>query len=548
MLLTKIRELLSKRIKFLTFIAIFMVFFIPRIIALGSDMANIDTLYWYPRLEKFPRELIEGDLKGTYQQYHPGTTMLWVSGFAKYSFEMAYEYKYGYKPTYIPHHFIKIQFVTTFPLVFLISVLGAINYLLIRKLSNAKLALIFSIILSIEPFFLGISKYIHLTALSSMFGFTGFLTFLYYLKFKGKKYLIFSGILQGLAIATKISLLVFHPAIGITALYYLMYVSKDKGYLKSFVEATKLTLINFVIAVATFFAISPYMWVAPIWGIKKIYKEGIVGTGFGGGMPDTFLNNSYLYYLETSFIRLTPIIFITFICGLILYFYRIKRESKNLLLTGILISLVIYYLSMSIPSKLKDRYLVEFMPMMLLFSAYSIYEIFKKLHNKKILVYSLVTVYFIYMAYTAYVYYPAYSFFHSELIGGPGGYHSKGLRPVNRGEWYAQAAQYLNFNGEGKPEEKQVIIGNESLTKSFAPFFYGTTYAELGAVPDNKGIKIHYIVTRNDNQKYVPQDICPLFKTFGTRGPMAFPNVFVFKCENILKDDLTKLIPTFPDY
>ncbi len=93
-----------------------------------------------------------------------------------------------------------------------------------------------------------------------------------------------------------------------------------------------------------------------------------------------------------------------------------------------------------------------------------------------------------------------------------------------------------------------MLIGNESLVKTFAPFYYGTTYAELGAIPDNKGHKVHYIITRNLNQKYVPQDVCPFFKGFGTRGPLAFDNVFVFKCDNILKDDLTKLIPTFPDY
>lgn len=540
---TTFKKFVSRNNLLISFV--FLIYFIPRIIGLGSDMANIDTMYWYPRMEVFTRKLLQGDFKATYQQYHPGTTLLWMSGFSKYTFQKAFEYKYKYDPTYIPHQFIKIQFASTFPLVFVISILGTLSYWIISKLHSRKLALIFSVTLSLEPFFLGISKYLHLTALSTMFGFAGFLIFLYFLKYRSKKSLIISGILAGLAISTKVSVLIFQPIIGLSALYVLLMQTKNKKYLKQIWTAIYTVAIQFIIAAITFFVVNPFMWVAPIWGLKKIYNGGIVNTGFGGGMPDTFTNSQYLYYLETAFIRTTPILFIAFLCGFVYFFIKIKQNPKDNLFISTILLFILYYLFLSIPSKLKDRYYVEMMPGLILIASYGIYWLINNLNKLRTSI--LIGVYILYMGFVTYTYYPAFSFYHTELIGGPKGLLEKGIRPTNRGEWYAQAAQFLNTQDK-TPETKNILMGNESLVKTFAPFYYGTTYAELGAIPDNKGHKVHYIITRNLNQKYVPQDVCPFFKGFGTRGPLAFDNVFVFKCDNILKDDLTKLIPTFPDY
>lgn len=538
-------------------ILVFFAFFIPRVIGLGADMANIDTMYWYPRIDDFPRELLEGDFKGTYQQYHPGTTLLWASGFSKYFFEMAYESKYGFKPSIYPHHFIKINFVSTLPLVVMISLLATFCYYVIAKLTNKKLAIAFLITLSLEPFFLGISRFLHLTALSIMFGFSAYLAMLYFVKnfdYKVNKKLIFnkwlllSGILQGLAISTKISILIVHPIIAITLLYFgLISTSKFLVRIKNITILATTAIFHLLIVCITFVTINPYMWVAPMWGINKIYKQGIVDTGFGGGMPDTLLDSQYLYYLETAFVRTTPLIFLLFIIGIVWFLKNFKKEYKNHLLVGGLIFFVVYYLFLSIPSKLKDRYFVELMPAMFIFVAYAIYQILSKIKKRKIQL-TLVLAFFTITSYNLYSYYPAFSFYHTDLLGGANGYYTYfKVRPTNRGEWYAQAAQYLN-KIDKKPEHKNVLMGNESLIKTFSQFYFGTTYAELGAIPDNKGYKVDYIITRNENQKYVPVDVCPLHKGFGNRGFFAFQNVFIFKCNNVLKDDLTKMIPTFPDY
>lgn len=525
-------------------VGIFLLYFAPRLVALGSDMANIDTMYWYPRMDKFTDAMVQGNFKGSYQQYHPGTTLLWMSGSAKYSFEAAYESKYGFKPSIYPHHFTKIQFVSTFPLVFIISILGALSAKYLAHFMGKRFALLFSVLLGFEPFFYGISKYLHLTALSTMFGFVAFLVAVHSIQSKRYKDIVFSGILLGLGISTKISVLSLWGIILL--ILFFSDFSLRKLSLPDIVTRTKKCLMHTVAMSVTFVVVNPFMWVAPLWGIRKIWKQGVVNTGFGGGMPDTITDSKYLFYIETAFLRTSPLVFLAGAAGIaIVIWYLTHKRKTPLLLRASFLYLFLYVLLLTVPSKLKDRYYVEIMPVFVVFAAYGFYRLLEL--KRKLLTGFIVLVYIVIHVSIIYRYYPAYSFYHTELVGGPKGYFSLGIRPTNRGEWYAQAAQYLNTYSS-KPEGKNALMGNESLVKTFSQFFYGTTYAELGAIPDNKGYKVDYIITRNDNQKYVPHDFCKPLKQFGVRGPFAFNNVFVFECKNILKDDLTKLIPTFPDY
>lgn len=529
-----------ERYKRYVILLIFFLYFIPRVIGLGNDMTNIDSQYWYPRIDRFTKNLIKGDFKGTYQQYHPGTTLMWLSGTSSFLFEKAFVMKYQFSPNKYPQQFPKWDFASRLPLILIISILGVITYQYLKKIVDERYAIIFSILLSLEPFFLGISRYLHLTALSTMFGFVSFLSlFFYSKKYGSNKHLLIAGIMLGLAIATKISLLIIMPAL----ISILLPTKLEIKHIKKFFASTFfLVIISFI----TFVIVSPYMWIAPIWGIMKIYKEGVVDTGFGGGVPDAIFDNKYTFYLETAFLRTSSISIIFFVVGIYLFFKNYKTNTQpNRFLLLSLILFITYYLGLTIPSKLKDRYYVELMPSLLLFSAYGIYYVSKYFQKwEKSLIFSI---YIILQVTYFYSYFPSSSFYYTELIGGPAGYHKMGLRPTNRGEWYADAAFFLN-KYDSKPENQNVVIGNESLVNTFSKFFYGTTYAEFGAVPDKKGVKVKYIITRNENSRFVPKEVCKQIEAYGSRVPYKFDNVFVYECPTILKEDLSKLIPTFPDY
>ena len=153
-------------------IIVFFIYLIPRLISLGADTSNYDASFWYPRMDNFTKNILEGDFQETYQKYHPGVTLLWLSGTSKYVFQELFELVLHFNPRFIPQQFIRLNAAAIFPLVFSISILGAVCYSLLSKITNKKLALIFSIMLSLEPFFLGVSKFLHLSGLGGMLSYT----------------------------------------------------------------------------------------------------------------------------------------------------------------------------------------------------------------------------------------------------------------------------------------------------------------------------------------------------------------------------------------
>ena len=153
----------------------FIIFFIPRIVGLGWDITNYDERYWRPRMRNFVEAIEEGSWKETYQKYHPGVTLMWLSGFAEQSFDLVVEKAVGHSLRFQAKWYPWHHFVSKFPLIFCISILGALCFHLIRRFTNTKFALIFTLLLSLEPFFLGTTRFLHLSGLTSMLMFTSFL-------------------------------------------------------------------------------------------------------------------------------------------------------------------------------------------------------------------------------------------------------------------------------------------------------------------------------------------------------------------------------------
>lgn len=517
-------------IKTFVFFSIFLIAFLPRVIGSGSDMANFDSQHWHPRSTKFVDAVLDQDWERTYQQYHPGTVMMWMSGFSKYTFEELFKIKYGFSPRNIPHHFDRVNFAAIFPLVFIISLLITLSFYELRKFKGLKFALIFLLLITFEPFFLGVSRFLHLTALSTMFGFLAFLYYVDYIRSKSYKFLVLCGILIGLGISTKVSLLIMLPVFGIILLYSYI-IDNYKHLLNMRLISKKLIdyLLLIAIVVAVFFVVNPFMWVSPIEYITKIINEGIIGTAFLEKKPQPFMYK-YSYYIQFGLFRLAPITFITFLLGFALYLKNIRKYSKSILTYGA-IYYVIYYLFLSIPSKLKDRYLVEMIPVMLMFSTFFIYYIYK--HYKQVFLFISV-LFVLFTALTLYRYYPAYSYYHSDLVLGPSGLRNLGVSPFVRGEYYANVAHYLNKKDD-KPEEKNVLVPDSTLKETFAPFYRGKTFTEVGNMKDDA--KVNYAIGKEDSKGKLFER-CELIKTFGPKNPLGDDVLFLFDCSKTPKEVL----------
>jgi len=514
------RKIFSKN-KFI--LLAFLIFIVPRTIGLGTDIANLDTTHWYPRMYNFTKYLLRGSYKDTYQKYHPGVTLLWTSGFANYTFEKSYEAIFDRSPRYAPYQFTKVHFISKFPLVLLISLLGVASTWILSRIINEKFAYIFAVILSLEPFFLGVSRFLHLSALTSMFAFTSFLYlyYFYHTKKKDKKYFYISAILLGFGLLTKVTAVITGLSITLLILYFELI--QNRNIKKTVKNGFVYGLITFL----TFYMFFPSMWVAPFWTLQQMKEKGIGDTAFSNLGSKSYFGTQYTYYIEMIFFRSLPTTFIAFIAGIYIGF--LKRFKKyRLLFIWVLISLVVILITLSIPSKVKDRYLINAYPQISLISTVAIYYLIKQ---KKKLVRNITIGILVFMyAITIYRYYPVFSEYYTDFIGGPIGRERLGLNVTNRGEYYAQAARYIN-KIDDRPYNRNVVVSHRAQDKTFGKFFYGQTFTNPKFLPDNHFAD--YITIRNDRLDQVPKDSCKPLKSFGPKDPFGYTVITVYKCKGI---------------
>ena len=389
--------------------------------------------------------------------------------------------------------------------------------------------------LSLEPFFLGISKFLHLSGLGGMLSYTSFLYcyYYYYLRQqkKAKEYLFYvSAIMAGLGILTKIDSALAIAFNGIIIFYFEIIQAKHlKGGL---IFSVKKLGVFAGISFFVFSILFPSMWVAPFWTIRKIIQDGILETAFDSGGEDTISGIKKLFYPEFIFLRNLPTTVVLMLTGFVLSFIHTKRKKPNEMTKFILIGGTIYTLFniilLSIPDKSKDRYITNFYPGLLVLSAYGFYY-FYNLNNKVKYVLLFITIFFYTM--TLYRYYPAYSYYFTDFLGGPAGIEKTGrLRLKNRGEFYAQAAQYINKT-DSNAVEKNAITDSREQIRTFQPFFYGTTYTNPKFMPDNA--YADYIVTRPEHEYLIPKDKCELLKTFGPKAPLRYDTIKLYACKGI---------------
>lgn len=525
-------------------IFIFLLYFLPRLVALGSDMSNYDASFWYPRMDDFTKNMVELDYGDTYQQYHPGLTLLWLSGTSKYLFQTAFEYVFHYNPRYVPQQFIRLNAVSIFPLVFVISLLGSYCYFLLSKITNKKFALIFSILLSFEPFFFGMSKFLHLSAIGGMFSYASFLSFYYYYKLKRDginkaRYFYYAPVLMGFAMLSKIDAVLAMIFTGLAITYF--EIIQAKTWFKGIKSSVWSVFLYGILTFITFCFFFPSMWVEPVTYIKKIIAEGVVNTGFEENEYDAYSisGNTNTFYIEIIFIRNLPTTFILMMTGLIYLLYKRLKKQETELLNFVLIGGFFYVLVLlfliTIPGKHMDRYLSNIYPSIMVLATYGFFY-FYDLGNKsrKILIGILIFAYTI----TAYRYYPAYSYYHTDFLGGPWGIEkTQIMRLKNRGEFFAQGAQYINQIDPDAPN-KVVIPDSREQMRTFPPYFYGKAYSNPRVMPAGK--TADYILIRPEWEYILPTDHCTYMKSFGVRAPLRHETVKVYKCEG--------LDTTFQDY
>lgn len=240
---------------------------------------------WYERSAAFWGALLDGDLKATYQSYHPGVTTMWIAG----SGMQAYLATGGQPaadivslPGELPSPQSPPAWAGTaaLGLVIALCILGACW--LTGQLMGKAVGLGAGVFLALDPFFVAQSKLIHVDALLSSFMLLSALLLIRYVRTNRWSDLVVSGTFGGLALLTKSPALFLIPFAGLTLTVghlpghgaaSLLQVSAWRKLLGRTLPALA---IFGVAAAAVFFVLWPAMWVQPFRTVSDMLLNGVL--------------------------------------------------------------------------------------------------------------------------------------------------------------------------------------------------------------------------------------------------------------------------------
>jgi len=371
--LEKVIRFLSNKL-FLIFLFI-AVFCVTRLPYLGQDAINPDAVNWHYRSEQFIVGLKNGIWEKTYQHYHPGVTLMWVIGPAV---EVARQINPDLR-VYNQENFLFLHSVAKYSLVFIQLGLTLGVLYVFSLILGFKKSLIITSFFSLEPFFIGNSRLLHMDVLLTLFLTLG-LGFAYLGIFTEKNFkrnLAFSGIFLSFAFLTKsiaVGALLFVPGVAVLA------------YLKNTKKLLKIILWFLVPYIITLFVFFPALWIAPFSTLWNMFDEAErIGIRKGHGQvffgaytrdPGMFFYPLILY-LKSSPVMLLGLVL--FVCSL--FKFRPSLKSSELSFLGFLtLFFAGYFLVMTISSKKIDRYVIPAFPYFCLMS----YLGFEKLASTKL--------------------------------------------------------------------------------------------------------------------------------------------------------------------
>ena len=341
-------------------IIVLILFVLSRVPQLGYDIFNTDTWKWKARIYDFGSGIFGLDFALTIQKYHPGVTLMWLGTIGVKVYNAYNDVFLGHPPindninTVFELHFVqKLILVTAIGLT-----ISSVFYVL-RKLFGLQYSILTVMLISLEPFYLALTRVLHLEGLMSTFMIASFLWLYYYLfDTHHKSRLYVSAFFSSLAILTKSSALFMLPFTGLMMFVWFLY---SRHSLKKSLTLTALDyskwLFSFLII---FILLWPAMWVVPLEALKVVYR-GISDIGIERGHEQFYFGRlvndpGVVYYLIVIALRSSAYL-LPGLIGSLLVIKRIEKGRQNFIFYVLLFSLL-YLVEITIPSKKLDRYVL----------------------------------------------------------------------------------------------------------------------------------------------------------------------------------------------
>ena len=358
----------------LVVLLLFLAVWLPRVPALDAFVTP-DEPSWLYRSANFYQAISRGDFAHTFQKEHPGVTVTWAGtlgflqllpGYAEESSEQLVRDQL--EPWLHEHSTIEpLQLLVAgrWWMVLWITLITVAAYFPLRKLFGAPIAALAVLFMGWDPFYLALSRLLHLDGLLTSLTVLALLAFLAWL-YGGQqlRYFVISGLAAGLATLTKTPALVLLPTAGLLLLVeWFRRIRAGEGKLPGLL----LAFVAWVALVAvTFVALWPAMWVAPLGVLSSIvsemqkYSEGHDNLMFFLGQATE--NPGPLFYPVAYLFRTTPAVLVGLVAAGALGWKRrwpldapVRRRSA----LGLIAFALLFAAVMTLSAKKFDRYLLS---------------------------------------------------------------------------------------------------------------------------------------------------------------------------------------------
>ncbi len=152
-----------------------------RLPALGHDNFNTDAWKWKTRIYDFGTGVFTLDFEKTSQKYHPGVTLMWVGAGAVKVFNLYNEVVLGSAPqdNDISTIFL-LDFFQKLFIVVAIAISLAIGLYPLKKMFGSKYFAFAYLLVMLEPFFVALTRVVHLEGLLTTFMLSSAVWFYYW--------------------------------------------------------------------------------------------------------------------------------------------------------------------------------------------------------------------------------------------------------------------------------------------------------------------------------------------------------------------------------
>ncbi len=361
------------------------------------------------------------------------------------------------------------------------SIFIVIYYLFAQKYFNKKIALLSSILLSLDPIFIANSKLIMNDIYLTFFIFFSISS---YILIKNERLSIFlASIGSAAAFLTKPQGILLLP---IFFLQIFINHKRRKIELRKFI----ITFLLFFVFVSLFW---PASWSNPIFAIPEylLRQTTLIGEGINNYFLGNITNNPpFYYYLFQLLTRLPPFI----ILGFILYpfvFVNDKSKMKLSLTVVVFISFFLGVVSLS-PKKLGVRYILPLWPWIYLFAAKTILFFVNKFKHTLVRIALLASV-IIYSLTLAIYYFPYHDLYYNVFIGGAAGAQRNNLVGLCSG-----SKASVDFISKCYPEVSKIaVLGCGSTT---IPYYYPHPVNNDWKIENVLIIENHYLQLEKDKE------------------------------------------------